>query len=222
MPAGTARRLAALLRLFGLRVRSESEGFPEAEAEEPRFDVSVQAEAPVPGLPGLLGLTHAEAAAGLRRPGGLVLSGLDWPDVTALRHALGGRQGLRLVVSDPESATYDLFRRGRLAPDEALLVQAGRLGHGPCKVTGAVASGLDRAARDHLLRRNPRACVVAVNRDFQRFALLLTAPAEAADRMLPPGRPERALPRAEALVRRAEWAAKGVEARLVPLWLRPA
>jgi hypothetical protein len=220
LAGAAARRLAVLLRLFGLRVRTEAESFPEAEADEPRFDVAVQAEGQVAGLPGLLGLTGAETAAALRGAGGMVLGGLDWSEVTALRQALDGRRGLRLLVSDPDSATYDLFPRGRAAPAEALVAQARRLGHGPCAVTGALAAGLDRAARDHLMRRFPGSGAVAVNRDFQRFDLLLSAPAEAARFVAMRRDAERALPRAEALLFRSDYAAIGVEARLLPVWLR--
>ncbi len=219
---GAARRLAALLRLFGLRVQTEAAGFPEAEADEPRFDVAVQAEPPVPGLPALLGISRAETAAGLREPGGLVMPGLDWAEVVALRQALDGRRGVRLVVSDPACATYDLYPRGRAPACARLVAQARRLGHGACALTGAVAAGLDRAARDHLLRRFPGAGVVAVNRDFQHFDLHLSAPVGAPGFVAARSGPERALPRAEALRARADQAAAGVEARLVPVWLRRA
>lgn len=210
LAAAAARRLAAMLRLFGLRVRTEAAGFPEAEADEPRFDVSVQAVPPVPGLPALLGLPRADVAAGLRSPGGLVLAGLDWAEVSAQRQALSRLPGVRVVVSDPDTATYDLFRAGRVAlpAEAALAAQARRLGHRTCPRTGAVVAGLDRTVCAHLLRRFPGAGVVAVNRDFQLF-----------DAVMADGSVQAGLPRAEAL-RHA--AGEGEATRLVPAWRREA
>ncbi len=212
---GQAQRLAALLRLFGLRVRVECEAFPEAEAEEPRFDLSIRAEGSQPALAAILGLAAEEIDLGLQRPGGLVLTGLDWPEVRAMRAALADRPGLHLAVCDPDRAIHDLVpweRPTRRGQAEALIAQARRLGHGPCRLTGAVAAGLDRATRDHLMRRWPGSGLIAVNRDFQRFDLCLTGE---------DGRPAIAsVGRSEALRLKAAYETLGHAVSLRPVWAR--
>lgn len=237
LTAAAARRLEALLPLFGLRVRAEAEGFPGAEPEEPRFDLSVQVAGPEAarsaGLAALLGVTPEDAREGLALPGGLVLAGLDWAEVGALRARLAGMRGLRVAVSDPERASYDLIAWGRPArPGRAgaLLRQARRLGLGPCAMTGALAAGADRALRDHLLGRFPGAGVIAVNRDFQRFDLILTGTRGIGERELAaflacrgPLLPssgggaciDRGLTRADALCFQADYAVIGLETRPV-------
>lgn len=240
--AAEARRLAALLPLFGLRVRVEPEGSAAAEAEETRFDLSVQCAGPAdaPALAATLGLTVGEVREGLSRPGGLTLPGRDWAEVGALRARLCLLRGLRVAVSDPERATYDLIAWGRpTRPDEAagLLRHSRRLGLGPCALTGAAVGGADRALRDHLLARFPGAGVIAVNRDFQRFDLLLTASPGLGERdladFLASRGPhvasasgaglciERGLSRADTLCFQTDYAVIGIETRPVLVAGRP-
>jgi hypothetical protein len=233
-------RLAPLLRLFGLRVRLES----GPATAEPRFDVALQAAGPevAPRLAAAVGafagLAAAAAAQALAAPCGLLLTGLDWAAVGALRRL----PGLRLAVSDPEAATYDLFPSADPdaagAPELARCLR--RLGLGPCPLSGALAAQLDRRLKDHLTARLAGLPVVAVNRDFQRFDLVLAEMPAAMDGALrgfiagraaraglaapaAAGAPpclERGLDRADALCFHADYAAIGIAVRLrlcVPL-----
>lgn len=242
-----ARKLVRMLSLFGLRVRAEPADGSRSRAAL-HFDLALQ-QAASERCPRAIGLVAARLArlpsaveAELAQPAGLVLEGLDWAAVCAWRQVLGHRTGLRLVVSDPQAAQYDLLPSGK--PADAL--QAGmllshlrRLGLGPCALTGAVGAGLDHRMRDHVMRRFPRAGFVPVNRDFQRYDLLLTgatgldahdlegflrarggiasAPACAGD---PPAplRIECALGRADALAFQSDYAAIGIETRLRLVW----
>lgn len=235
-----ARRAAALLGVMGLRVRVDA----EVGLAVPLFDVALQVadtalrETVAERLSGWLDRPAAAIAAGFARPCGLVVQGLDWTAVCHLRRRVRALSGLLLLVSDPDGATYDLIawepprNPARVQPLLALLR---RLGLGGCMVTGAVAAGLDRAMVRAVLRRFPDCGLLAMNRDFQRFDLVLAgAPmpvrGELADFLaartaLPPqtfAQPDRtaglriecALSRADALAFQADYAAIGLETRL--------
>jgi hypothetical protein len=245
LPCGPARRAAALLACFGLRVRLEPAIGPARPADPPRFDLALQprrsgsAEDCVRPLALALGLCAEAVRCGLAGPEGLVLRGLDWPQVAEWRRRFAGLAPLRLTVSDPAGATFDLLPQGRPGdPAQALALprHLRRLGIGPCPVTGAVGAGLDQTLRDHVLARFPRAGVIAVNRDFQRFDLVLAdppacLPEEIARFLAIRGRPviaesagdtqpmrlECALPRADALAFQADYAAIGLPTRLQPV-----
>lgn len=242
-----ARRLVRGLSLFGLRVRAEPADGPR-QRPAIRFDLALQQARPDP-CPRAVGLIAArlqrlpeEVAKDLALPTGLILERLDWASVTVWRQMLGDRTGLRLVVSDPQAATYDLLPSGGPADSlqaVALLLHLRRLGLGPCPLTGAVGAALDHVMRDHVMGRFPRSGFVPVNRDFQRFDLYLTGangldaqeldgflraragfgggPARAGE---PPDplRIECALGRCDALAFQSDYAAIGIETRLRLVW----
>lgn len=247
MAPDKASRLALMLRLFGLRVRLE---LARAVMPHPvaRFDLAVQCVRPdaMPGVaadlaPHLDGGARSVARA-LAQPEGLVMRGLDCGRLGAWRDRLRGVAALRLVVSDPESALYDLLPWGRPAQPrqaEALALHLRRLGLARCMMTGAKAGGLDRALRDHVLSRFPGGGMIAMNRDFQRFDLELVAAQGLSQGELegfltargglprprcgaaPPALPLRiecALSRADALAFQTDYAAIGLETRARLVW----
>jgi hypothetical protein len=244
-----AHRLVLTLRLFGLRVRAEPADGPR-QSTSVRFDLALQwsrAEACPAGIEVVaerLGCPLDVAAEGLASPSGLILSGQDWAAVCGWRQALRRVSGLRLVVSDPQAALYDLLPLGQRADSAqavALLLHLRRLGIAQCPMTGAVGTGLDLAMRDHVLRRFPRAGFVAVNQDFQRFDLLLTGvtgldagdldgflrtrgglgrrtDGTVRDGTADPLRIECALGRTDALAFQSDYAAIGIDTRLRLVW----
>lgn len=250
MDGAAARRLGVMLQLLGLRVRVDD------CAAEPghvtRFDMALQVlpcglrPAVLAALAETLGHSPDKARQALAAPAGLVQAGLDWDRICLWRRAMPRLAGLRMVISDPETARHDLFPvEPPIDPAEpARLGQSvARLGLSCCAITGAVACDLDRALCDHLLRRHPGAGVVAINRDFQRYDLMLTGCdgmplAEMADFLsartaLPraalvrsgPAAPltiEQGLTRGQALSFHAEYAAIGMQTRLRLAGMPPA
>jgi hypothetical protein len=242
VPAGQLSARLSFLRALGLRVAAVAGGAAAEAATETRFDLAIlpcDATAPrdIVALSALLSRLPGEVAADIARPGGLLLAGLAWDQVSRWRRRLDGLRGLRIALSDPAQATWDLLPWGRPAQPAAaaaLLRHARLLGLGPCAMTGAAAAGLDLALRDHILRRFPGAGVIAVNRDFQRFDLVFVATpglvlADFLD-FLAPRSPlgrgemlaratagtlciERGLSRADALCFQADYAVIGIETR---------
>lgn len=238
-----ASRAATMLGLLGLRVRV-AEGGADVEPETVLFDVALQvADAGLRAgvavrLARWLDMAPDAVVAGLGRPGGIVVTALDWTAVNGWRRRVRGMCGLQLLVSDPAGATFDLLpwdrpaNPARLAP---LLRFLRRLGLATCPLTGAVAAGIDRVMVRTVLRRFPDCGLVALNRDFQRFDLVLAgtpmpvrhelASFLAARTALPPqafARPDRvaglriecSLCRADALAFQTDYAAIGLETRL--------
>lgn len=177
--APEARRVSSVLTAFGMKVRLDpilSSGDPA----ETLCDVAIQAAGSVDRaltrrLAAAVGLEEAAVAAQLAGPEGLVLPEVPQVRRDALARALRREKALRLLTSDPQSATYDL-----IAPRcRGLAADIMRLGLSPCRMAGAVAGNLNRATA-HYLRRRAGAGAIAVNRDFQRFDLVLcTAPGPA-------------------------------------------
>jgi hypothetical protein len=239
LPVGRARRLGTMLRLLGLRVAVQPADAPMVELVQ-RYEVALLADRPEARAclaDRLAGIVPATGTTATALPDCAVVEGLDWSAVTALRRRIRGVVGLRLLVSDPEQAIYDLLPQGRPTdPDSARALgrYLQRLGLARCALTGAVAAGLDAAMRRLVMARFPQAGVVALNRDFQRFDLILAgAPGierrELADFLaarssLPPQafargeaqaglRLECGLTRADALAFQADYAAIGIETR---------
>jgi hypothetical protein len=237
LPVGRARRLGTLLRLLGLRIEILAADAPAIGAPQ-RFEVALQAgatEARAALMTQVAALVEAQGALTVSTPSCAVVEGLDWPAVSALRRRIKGKAGLRLLVSDPEQASYDLIPFGRPAdPDSAhgLGRHLQRLGLVRCAMTGAVGADLDATMRRLVMARFPRAGVIALNRDFQRFDLLMTGTPDPARReladflstrtSLPPSafagqdaraglRIECGLTRADALAFQADYAAIGIE-----------
>ncbi|MBC2836088.1 hypothetical protein [Paragemmobacter straminiformis] len=174
LDADTARRLANLLRSFGLRVRVDGDG-----VTSDLVDLSIQLAMPlrvqrtVRQIVVETGLDAGEIGAALAGPGGLVLTGLPRDEVSRLQQSLGRMNSLTLIESDPASAVYDVY-----LPDgtvnEALSERLRMMGAEGDPITGAVATGLDRALCRHLVQRFPDAGLIAIDRAFQRFDLYLT------------------------------------------------
>lgn len=179
LPAGRARRLGTLLHLLGLRVAVVRGDAPSAEASH-QFEVALQAIGPegCTALATLIGaVAEGQGIVTVDLPKCAVIEGLDWPAVSILRRRIKKVPGLRLLVSDPEQASYDLIPAGRPAdPDSegGLVGHLRRLGLARCALTGAVGANLDISMRRMVLARFPRSGVIALNRDFQRFDLILT------------------------------------------------
>lgn len=237
-----ALRLALHLRLLGVRVQVAA-GRDAPAAPAPLFDIALQVrdparlEAVARRLGGWLAVSADAAVAGLRRPGGMILAGLDRAAVEGWRRRVRGLAGLQLLVSDPAGATYDLLPWDRPADGARLgpLLQfLRRLGLPPCPMTGAVAAGLDTPTVRAVLRRYPDCGLVALNRDFQRFDLViagatkpvqpelasflatrtaLSAQAFGAAGLTGDLRIECALSRADAMAFMADYAAIGIETR---------
>lgn len=238
LPAGRARRLGTLLRLLGLRVEILAADDP-SEVKPHLFEVALQASGREARerLPGLLAALPTGCSASVNLPSFAVIEGLDWPAVAALRRTIKGVAGLRLLVSDPEQATYDLIPMERPSdPDSARALgrHLQRLGLGRCVMTGAIGAELDDTMRRLVLARFPHAGLIALNRDFQRFDLDLTGTPDPARReltdflatrtSLPASafaagqaraglRIECGLTRADALAFQADYAAIGIETR---------
>jgi hypothetical protein len=240
---GRARRLANMLRLLGLAV-DITPGSAADFGGNTAFDLAMQVtetgqrHAIARRLAARLAMSPADVVDHLSRPGGLLRPGLTWAEVNDWRRWARGIGGLHILVSDPLTARFDLLPWDRpanpvhLAP---LLRFLRRLGLGTCPLTGAVAACVNHATAALVLRRYPDCGLVALNRDFQRFDLVLVGAAlpvqqELADFLatrtaLPPhafARPDRleglriegALSRADALAFQADYAAIGLETRL--------
>lgn len=172
----TARRVAALAAVLNLplRVRVPQGGV--------RTDLSAQLSLWADGrrvaarVAKVLQLDEEDVAARLSRPGGLIFSGLDAETADRIGTLLRRTRGLVVTLSDPETAIADLFLTRPLSPGEhtRLTVCLGRVGARPDALTGAVASGLRQALRDHVLARLPDLGLLSVDRRFQRFDLHLT------------------------------------------------
>lgn len=240
-----AKRLANLLAAMGVQVRLEAASLPETPATA-MVDVSLQpiegdrltelAQSVADWLPPV-GVTSCDRSAKaieaeLAGPGGLILSSVSLADADLLRRVMRRIAGLRIAVSDPREALYDLLpdHRAPFSVPPAVTEVLRRMGLSPCKLTGAVASKLDRSTRDLLMARFSKAPLVAMNRDFQRFDLFLTgvqnvSPRELADflvarsdlpramleRMPHPLRIECGLTRENALAFQSDYAALGFE-----------
>lgn len=174
--APDAQLLSALLSALGVRVRLDPTFQPTASAgptARPR-DMALQpigqiATAVVDRLSARLALSPAEVEAGLSGPEGLVLRGLPCNEVSRLRAELRPHRTLRIVLSDPETATYDMFTKGNFAEVRR---EISRLGLGRCAFSGAAAAGMNRPTARYLARRLSGQTMI-LNRDFQRYDLFL-------------------------------------------------
>lgn len=182
VPANLARRVARLAAVLNIPLRLVPSGAAHRAAPPQRIDLSVQlsvwadAQRVSARVARMLGLAPQPVAFALSRPGGMILPDQD-PDV-AIRHfaVLQRIRGLVIASSDPETAQYDLhLTRPLAASDQARLDACLRhVGAREDALTGAVASGLTRALRDHVLTRLPDLGLLAIDRRFQRFDLHLT------------------------------------------------
>lgn len=172
-----AQRLLSILSSLGLRVR-----LVQQDGTTSRVDLSVQlsvwsdAAKLSDRLAGLLDQNPAEVTASLSRPGGLILADMPADEATTLCNRLRRTRGLVILRSDPETALYDVFATRPLSDDEQHRLQAclRLIGSTADPVTGALAAGLGRSLRDHVLSRLPDLGLFAIDRVFQRYDLMLT------------------------------------------------
>jgi len=184
LPIEGAIRLAAMLSALGVAVRMDtSTGMPTplpvAIALQPTLAPQLVAER----LETVLGRPVDAVLRDLVTPGGLVLT-MPADEAKALRRSLRREPGLRVIISQPETALYDLFVAQ--AHPAGLSTLLHRLGLGRCRSTGAIAAALDQHTAALVVERFGGAGVFALNRDFQRFDLFVTGaggvpPAQVAD-----------------------------------------
>ena len=235
-----ARRLVTLLRLLGLPAGCEPEPTLAQASCALTFDLAIQptANAPAADIAGYLAkrLNRPEASflSLLQAPGGLVVQNLTWPSASAWRSDKGLSRAL-ILMSETAGAPYDIlpwYRPQNSASAAGLARHLSVLGLSPCPLTGAVAAGIEHAMAAHLLRRYGNAGLLAVNRDFQRFDLIMTGSPGLSARELADflttrtGQPRKpgmsapseaidcALTRADALAFQADYALIGIETRL--------
>ena len=176
LPASRAARLQTMLTMLGVPVRI---GTPAAE---PRTDLSAQlsvwADAPrvARRLARVLRLDPADVAAALSRPGGLIFPDLPRAASERLAATVQRTRGLFVLASDSATALYDIHIGRPLShrEQERLADTLRLIGSEPDLLTGAVATSLGRRHRDLLLARLPDLGLLAIDRSFQRFDLLLT------------------------------------------------
>ncbi len=171
-----ARRLSALLTALGMQVRLDPTLSPMQQPTAVLSDVAVQAKArptaeQASRLAAAVMLPEDEVLARLRCVEGLVLRDRAASQIEALRRALRRERGLRVIVSPQTTDICDAFRRDGAPRPVTEIV---RLGLGPCRLTGAIASGMNRATAACLLRRTGETLLV-LDRAFQRFDLYLVA-----------------------------------------------
>lgn len=173
-PACVARRLQAMMAAMGMRVRLDD---PAARTAADRVDFWLQAiddatPVAVSQVAALLGLSVEQTETALHSPAGLVVS-TTANRAVELRRALRRQHSLRIAVSDPVSALYDLFLNPGALPPPALSRLLSQLGAAPCAFSGAIAGALDVRSAALVVSRHG-GLVHAINRDFQRFDLYLT------------------------------------------------
>lgn len=173
----SAQRLLALMSALGLRVR-----LVHSDQASFRVDLSVQlsvwSDATKLGkrLSALLGRDAQDLGAALSQPGGLILPDLESEAAALLAARLQRTRGLVVLRSDPETAVYDLFTTQPLSASQVQRLQSCLrvIGSTSDPVTGAVAAGLGRSLRDHVLSRLPDLGLFALDRCFQRYDLILS------------------------------------------------
>lgn len=172
--AAVARKLADLMRSFGLRVRLDPVSGGTSET-----DLSIQVLVPVRMqrtvrlVAETTGFDETVVAHRLALPGGVVVTGLSRAEVARYHAVLGRLPNLTLIESDPSSAMYDVFLSGG-SGTEALTDRLRLMGAEADPITGAVAAGLDRNLCDHLTGRVGEAGLLVLDRAFQRYDMYLT------------------------------------------------
>lgn len=235
VPLDLALPLLPTLAALGIVVRLEAPGTP---LPDPVVEMAIQTSgepsaATIARLAALLRRSSGAVLAELAAPAGLVLS-LRQGEAEALRLQLRREARLRLVVSTPERARYDLFLRPGCSANPALATLLRRLGLAACPLSGAVGAAVDARTAALVVARHG-AILHAMNRDFQRFDLFLdgssgltrpelvdflaTRTSVRRESLLAPGhagtlRLEAGLTRTAAVQFRADYAELGLETRI--------
>lgn len=176
LSASRATRLQTVLSVLGLPVRIDN------GAVEQRTDLSAQLSVWADGprvaarLARILRLDPADVTVALAQPGGLVFPDLPPAAADRVGALLRRTRGLVVLASDTATARHDIHLGRPLTQGEAdRLSETLRLiGTEADLLTGAVAMNLSRRHRDLLLARLPDLGLLAIDRSFQRFDLLLT------------------------------------------------
>lgn len=155
--------LVSLLKALGIAVQPASGA---------GLTVSLYSAAPDQRALATLGV-QADAVT---QAGGLVLTGQSVAQIEALRRKLRRIPGLRLTVSDPTQARFDLFARQPLPPHRiaALGAYVAQLGLTACPCSGALAIGLTRGQVQQVQAGFADCALLALDQAFQRFDLYLT------------------------------------------------
>lgn len=174
VPADKARKLAALLATCGILIRLDASPAPDAAG--PEEELALQATGPVDPLIGRLAAVFGKSLrsvhARLTLPGGMVLR-MSAAEANRLERLLSREPGLRVLRATPAVGTFDLFSL-TAGTDPGLARLLRQLGLAPCRFSGAIATGLDHRSAAHVLARTGHLGLVAVNREFLRYDLLLT------------------------------------------------
>lgn len=233
-PQGSRARVVAMLQALGVTVRLDDPAVDAPLALSARPEIWAKREDLAAPLAPLVGLPVGQVTAALASPGGLVLPAMPPQEAERLRRAIRRIRGLSVTLSDPSTAIYDLFALA--GPPAALTHHLRLIGQTGDGMTGALAAGLDRRLCQHLGKRFAAPGLMFIDRAFQRFDILLTGTgrwvsAELADFLtgrtaLPrarfetispenPIRIEVGLTRTAAIQFHADYAAIGLETRLV-------
>lgn len=158
-----AAPLVSLLRALGIVVQTASGA---------GLTASLYCAAPDQQALSALGL-QADAVS---QAGGLVLTGQTVAQIEALRRKLRRLAGLRLTVSDPVQARFDLFARQPLTPNRraALGTHMRQLDLPACTCSGALATGLTRMQVQTVQADFADCGLLALDQAFQRYDLYLT------------------------------------------------
>ena len=172
-PADVAQRLLALLSAIGVTVRLDPVGSP---APDIPVEIALQPLREVPAatvahLARLLRMTPEAVLSGLAEPTGLILRRTA-RKAEGVQRRLRPVSALRVAISNPASARYDLFLKAGQVASTDLMRLLRQLGLARCPFSGAVAAALDARTAALLVARHGD-CVHALNRDFQRFDLIL-------------------------------------------------
>lgn len=171
-PLGSARRLTAMLSALGLKVRLDETPPDAPVAMAIRPEIWASRDDLVAPLSAQIDMRPDAVATALSQPGGLILTGLSPTEAERLRRTLRRIRGLAVSLSDPATATYDLF--ALTPPPAALLRHLRLLGQLGDPLTGALAAGLDQRLCRHLTKRFDMGGLLFLDRAFQRFDILLT------------------------------------------------
>ena len=172
-----ARAVLPLLATLGLRVAIQPcESLPPDEFN----DVSIRimdarhAAKLIRTLERLLGVTGLTAGS-FCGPEGYVLAGLSPAKAEWLGHALRKISGVSVVLSEHQSARYDIFSEAELTEPECTDVRR-HLRLLDCNIGGfggAIGNGMDKRAVERVLARFPDLGLFAANQAFQRHELLI-------------------------------------------------
>ncbi|PTV95464.1 hypothetical protein C8J27_104100 [Rhodobacter aestuarii] len=187
LPETLAGQMAGLLRNLGCEISICGEEEPLPPAAE-LFDVALHVSDAgrygeiVKALGTFLGMTESAAAQLMANTPCVVLGRVSPATISALEERLG--PGASLIVSNPDTAQYDLFLgETDTAVQARLLADLRRRGVPLLAEQGCLAAGLSRTEADAIWSVHHRISALRiVNAAFERFDLVLTggAPTDAA------------------------------------------